>query len=326
MSTLADIKVFCGSSHPELAHLICKRLGVPLGRSSVSKNDAGELMVRMYESVREHDVYIINTSCVTYGNDGQVISPNTSLMELLIMINACKTASARRVTAVIPHFFYARQDKKDKSRAPISARLIANMLETAGCDHVITMDLHASQIQGFFNIPTDHLYASPVFLDDVRRQFPDPQELVIVSPDAGGVERARAYSKRLNCGLAIIDKRRPQANQAQVMHIIGEIEGRTCVVVDDMIDTAGTLCKAGEALKDHGAARVVAYATHPILSGPAVDNITNSVLDEVVVTDTIPLADHARRSGKIRQLSVAGLIAEAIRRVSNEESVSAMFH
>ena len=241
------------------------------------------------------------------------------------MVDALRRASATRITAVLPYFGYARQDRRVRSaRVPISAKVVADMMVKAGVDRVMTMDLHADQIQGFFDVPVDNVYGSPILLDDIERQ--NYSDLVVVSPDVGGVVRARAIAKQLNADLAIIDKRRPQANQAQVMHIIGEIEGRTCVVVDDMIDTAGTLCKAGEALKDHGAKRVVAYATHPILSGPAVDNITNSVLDEVVVTDTIPLSDIARRSGKIRQLSVAGLIAEAIRRVSNEESVSAMFH
>lgn len=241
------------------------------------------------------------------------------------MVDALRRASAARITAVLPYFGYARQDRRVRSaRVPISAKVVADMMVKAGVDRVMTMDLHADQIQGFFDVPVDNVYGSPILLDDIERQ--NYSDLVVVSPDVGGVVRARAIAKQLNADLAIIDKRRPQANQAQVMHIIGEIEGRTCVVVDDMIDTAGTLCKAGEALKEHGAKRVVAYATHPILSGPAVDNITNSVLDEVVVTDTIPLSDTARRSGKIRQLSVAGLIAEAIRRVSNEESVSAMFH
>merc|ERR1711964_30355 len=260
MSTLADIKVFCGSSHPELAHLICKRLGVPLGRSSVSKNDAGELMVRMYESVREHGVYIINTSCVTYGNDGQVISPNTSLMELLIMIDACKTASARRVTAVIPHFFYARQDKKDKSRAPISAKLIANMLQTAGCTHVITMDLHASQIQGFFNVPVDNLYAEPSTLRWIRENL-SAKDCVIVSPDAGGAKRATAIADNLNTEFALIHKERARPNEVSRMVLVGNVKGRIAIIVDDMADTCGTLCKVADVVIENGATSAIAIVT-----------------------------------------------------------------
>ena len=287
-----------------------------MGNATVGQFSDGEIAVEINENVRGKDVFILQSTCAP---------TNDNLMELILMVDALRRASAARITAVVPYFGYARQDRRVRSaRVPISAKVVADMMVKAGVDRVMTMDLHADQIQGFFDVPVDNVYGSPILLDDIERQ--NYSDLVVVSPDVGGVVRARAIAKQLNADLAIIDKRRPQANQAQVMHIIGEIEGRTCVVVDDMIDTAGTLCKAGEALKDHGAARVVAYATHPILSGPAVDNITNSVLDEVVVTDTIPLSDYARRSGKIRQLSVAGLIAEAIRRVSNEESVSAMFH
>lgn len=287
-----------------------------MGNATVGQFSDGEIAVEINENVRGKDVFILQSTCAP---------TNDNLMELILMVDALRRASAARITAVVPYFGYARQDRRVRSaRVPISAKVVADMMVKGGVDRVMTMDLHADQIQGFFDVPVDNVYGSPILLDDIERQ--NYSDLVVVSPDVGGVVRARAIAKQLNADLAIIDKRRPQANQAQVMHIIGEIEGRTCVVVDDMIDTAGTLCKAGEALKDHGAARVVAYATHPILSGPAVDNITNSVLDEVVVTDTIPLSDYARRSGKIRQLSVAGLIAEAIRRVSNEESVSAMFH
>ncbi|MCC4286501.1 ribose-phosphate pyrophosphokinase [Vreelandella aquamarina] len=313
---MSKLMVFTGNANPELAQKIAESLDSRMGNATVGQFSDGEIAVEINENVRGKDVFILQSTCAP---------TNDNLMELILMVDALRRASAARITAVVPYFGYARQDRRVRSaRVPISAKVVADMMVKAGVDRVMTMDLHADQIQGFFDVPVDNVYGSPILLDDIERQNYD--DLVVVSPDVGGVVRARAIAKQLNVDLAIIDKRRPQANQAQVMHIIGEIEGRTCVVVDDMIDTAGTLCKAGEALKDHGAARVVAYATHPILSGPAVDNITNSVLDEVVVTDTIPLADHARRSGKIRQLSVAGLIAEAIRRVSNEESVSAMFH
>jgi len=313
---VSKLMVFTGNANPELAQKIAESLDSRMGNATVGQFSDGEIAVEINENVRGKDVFILQSTCAP---------TNDNLMELILMVDALRRASATRITAVVPYFGYARQDRRVRSaRVPISAKVVADMMVKAGVDRVMTMDLHADQIQGFFDVPVDNVYGSPILLDDIERQNYD--DLVVVSPDVGGVVRARAIAKQLNADLAIIDKRRPQANQAQVMHIIGEIEGRTCVVVDDMIDTAGTLCKAGEALKDHGAARVVAYATHPILSGPAVDNITNSVLDEVVVTDTIPLADHARRSGKIRQLSVAGLIAEAIRRVSNEESVSAMFH
>ncbi|MCP1313821.1 ribose-phosphate pyrophosphokinase [Halomonas sp. 707D7] len=313
---MSKLMVFTGNANPELAHKIAESLDSRMGHATVGQFSDGEIAVEINENVRGKDVFILQSTCAP---------TNDNLMELILMVDALRRASATRITAVVPYFGYARQDRRVRSaRVPISAKVVADMMVKAGVDRVMTMDLHADQIQGFFDVPVDNVYGSPILLDDIERQ--NYADLVVVSPDVGGVVRARAIAKQLNADLAIIDKRRPQANQAQVMHIIGEIEGRTCVVVDDMIDTAGTLCKAGEALKDHGAARVVAYATHPILSGPAVDNITSSVLDEVVVTDTIPLAEHARRSGKIRQLSVAGLIAEAIRRVSNEESVSAMFH
>lgn len=313
---MSKLMVFTGNANPELAQKIAESLDSRMGNATVGQFSDGEIAVEINENVRGKDVFILQSTCAP---------TNDNLMELILMVDALRRASAARITAVVPYFGYARQDRRVRSaRVPISAKVVADMMVKAGVDRVMTMDLHADQIQGFFDVPVDNVYGSPILLDDIERQ--NYADLVVVSPDVGGVVRARAIAKQLNADLAIIDKRRPQANQAQVMHIIGEIEGRTCVVVDDMIDTAGTLCKAGEALKDHGAARVVAYATHPILSGPAVDNITNSVLGEVVVADTIPLADHARRSGKIRQLSVAGLIAEAIRRVSNEESVSAMFH
>lgn len=308
--------VFAGNANPVLARKVADSLDSRMGNATVGQFSDGEIAVEINENVRGKDAFILQSTCAP---------TNDNLMEMVLMVDALRRASATRITAVMPYFGYARQDRRVRSaRVPISAKVVADMMVKAGVDRVMTMDLHADQIQGFFDVPVDNVYGSPILLDDIERQ--NYSDLVVVSPDVGGVVRARAIAKQLNADLAIIDKRRPQANQAQVMHIIGEIEGRTCVVVDDMIDTAGTLCKAGEALKDHGAKRVVAYATHPILSGPAVDNIVNSVLDEVVVTDTIPLSDTARRSGRIRQLSVAGLIAEAIRRVSNEESVSAMFH
>ncbi len=313
---VSKLMVFAGNANPELARKVAESLDTRMGNATVGQFSDGEIAVEINENVRGKDVFVLQSTCAP---------TNDNLMELILMVDALRRASAQRITAVLPYFGYARQDRRVRSaRVPISAKIVADMLVKAGVDRVMTMDLHADQIQGFFDVPVDNVYGSPILLDDIERQ--NYENLVVVSPDVGGVVRARAIAKQLNADLAIIDKRRPSANQAQVMHIIGEIEGRNCVVVDDMIDTAGTLCKAGEALKDHGAQRVVAYATHPILSGPAVDNIVGSVLDEVVVTDTIPLSDSARRCGHIRQLSVAGLIAEAIRRVSNEESVSAMFH
>nr|WP_172824580.1 ribose-phosphate pyrophosphokinase [Halomonas subglaciescola] len=313
---MSKLMVFAGNANPELAHKIAESLDSRMGNATVGQFSDGEIAVEINENVRGKDVFILQSTCAP---------TNDNLMEMILMVDALRRASAARITAVLPYFGYARQDRRVRSsRVPISAKVVADMMVKAGVDRVMTMDLHADQIQGFFDVPVDNVYGSPILLDDIERQ--NYSDLIVVSPDVGGVVRARAIAKQLNVDLAIIDKRRPQANQAQVMHIIGEIEGRTCVVVDDMIDTAGTLCKAGEALMERGAKRVVAYATHAILSGPAVDNITNSVLDEVVVADTIPLSESARRSGRIRQLSVAGLIAEAIRRVSNEESVSAMFH
>ncbi|NWO54698.1 ribose-phosphate pyrophosphokinase [Chromohalobacter salexigens] len=308
--------VFAGNANPELARKVAESLDNRLGHATVGQFSDGEIAVEINENVRGKDVFVLQSTCAP---------TNDNLMELILMVDALRRASATRITAVVPYFGYARQDRRVRSaRVPISAKLVADMMVKAGVDRVMTMDLHADQIQGFFDVPVDNVYGSPILLDDIERQNYD--DLVVVSPDVGGVVRARAIAKQLNADLAIIDKRRPQANQAQVMHIIGDIQDRTCVVVDDMVDTAGTLCKAAEALKGHGARRVVAYATHPILSGPAVDNIVGSVLDELVVADTIPLSETASRSGRIRQLSVAGLIAEAIRRVSNEESVSAMFH
>lgn len=313
---MSKLMVFAGNAHPELARKVAECLDNRLGHATVGQFSDGEIAVEINENVRGKDVFILQSTCVP---------TNDNLMELILMVDALRRASATRITAVMPYFGYARQDRRVRSaRVPISAKVVADMMVKAGVDRVMTMDLHADQIQGFFDVPVDNVYGSPILLDDIERQNYD--DVVIVSPDIGGVVRARAVAKQLNVELAIIDKRRPRANQAQVMHIIGDIQDRTCILVDDMVDTAGTLCKAAEALKVRGAKRVLAYATHPILSGPAIDNISSSQLDELVVTDTIPLSEAARRSGKIRQLSVAGLIGEAIRRVSNEESVSAMFH
>ena len=313
---MSKLMVFAGNAHPKLARKVAECLDNRLGHATVGQFSDGEIAVEINENVRGKDVFILQSTCVP---------TNDNLMELILMVDALRRASATRITAVMPYFGYARQDRRVRSaRVPISAKVVADMMVKAGVDRVMTMDLHADQIQGFFDVPVDNVYGSPILLDDIERQNYD--DIVIVSPDIGGVVRARAVAKQLNVELAIIDKRRPRANQAQVMHIIGDIQDRTCILVDDMVDTAGTLCKAAEALKARGAKRVLAYATHPILSGPAIDNISGSQLDELVVTDTIPLSDAARHSGKIRQLTVAGLIGEAIRRVSNEESVSAMFH
>ncbi len=310
------MQVFTGKAHPRLAEAIAERLGQPLGRCLVGRFSDDEVQVEIEDNVRGADVFIVQPTCRP---------TNDNLMELLVMVDAMRRASAWRITAVLPYFGYARQDRRPRSaRVPITARLVASMLTTAGVNRVLTVDLHSDQIQGFFDCPVDNVYASPVLLGDVWRQrYPD---VVVVSPDVGGVVRARALARRLdNANLAIIDKRRPRANEAQVMHIIGEVEDRTCVLVDDLIDTAGTLCRAAEALKREGARRVVAYCTHPVLSGKAVQNIAASDLDEVVVTDTIPLSAEAAACGRIRMLSIAGLLAETMRRVSNEESVSSLF-
>ena len=307
--------VFSGNANPALAGAIARYIGVPLGRASIGKFTDGEVAVELQENVRGKDVFIIQPTCAP---------TNDSIMELLLMADALHRASANRITAVIPYYGYARQDRRVRSvRVAISAKVVADMISAVGVNRVLTVDLHAEQIQGFFSIPVDNVYGSPVLTDDIERQ--EYGKLLVVSPDVGGVVRARAVAKQLNVDLAIIDKRRPTANEAQVMHIIGDVAGRCCLIVDDMVDTAGTLCKAAEALKEHGASKVVAYATHPVLSGPAIDNIAGSVLDSLVVTDTIPLADEARQCDRIRQLSMAKLLAESIRRVSNEESISAMF-
>ncbi|WP_290368496.1 ribose-phosphate pyrophosphokinase [Sinobacterium norvegicum] len=307
--------VFTGNANPDLANKVVDKLNIPMGDVSVGKFSDGEISVELNENVRGKDVFIIQSTCQP---------TNDNLMELIFMVDGLRRASAARITAVVPYFGYARQDRRVRSaRVPISAKAVAEMMEKAGVDRVLTVDLHAEQIQGFFDVPVDNVYGSPVLLDDIERQ--KYENLVVVSPDIGGVVRARAVAKSLGVDLAIIDKRRPEANVAQVMNIIGEVDGRTCLLVDDMVDTAGTLCKAAEALKEKGATHVVAYCTHPVLSGNAMSNINGSQLDELVVTDTIPLSQEAQECGKIRQLTMANLLAEAVRRVCNEESISAMF-
>lgn len=310
-----NLMVFSGNANPALADNIAKNIGVPLGYASISKFSDGEVSVELNENVRGKDVFVIQPTCAP---------TNDSIMELLLMADALHRASANRITAVIPYFGYARQDRRVRSaRVAISAKVVADMISAVGVNRVLTVDLHAEQIQGFFSIPVDNVYGSPVLIDDIERQ--KYENLLVVSPDIGGVVRARAVAKQLNVDLAIIDKRRPSANVAQVMHIIGDVKDRCCLIVDDMVDTAGTLCKAADALKEAGALKVVAYCTHPILSGPAIENIENSNLDTLVVTDTIPLRQDAINCKRIRQLTMAKLLAESIRRVSNEESISAMF-
>ena len=307
--------VFTGNANPDLARRVVRQLHIPLGDATVGRFSDGEVNVELNENVRGKDVFILQPTCAP---------TNDNLMELVVMADALRRSSASRVTAVVPYFGYARQDRRPRSaRVAISAKVVADMLDTVGVDRLLTVDLHADQIQGFFDIPVDNIYGSPVLIDDIQDQRFD--NLMIVSPDIGGVVRARAVAKSLGVDLAIIDKRRPKANQSEVMHIIGDVEGRTCVLVDDMVDTAGTLCHAAKALKDHGAAQVYAYCTHPILSGKAIENITNSVLDELVVTNTIPPSPAAEACERIRQLDMAPIVAEAMRRISNEESISAMF-
>ena len=308
--------VFAGQANPVLAHDIARHLMQPLGRVNVSRFSDGEIMVELMENVRGRDVFIVQSTCPP---------TNDSLMELLIMADACRRASAGRITAVIPYFGYARQDRRPRAtRVPITAKLAANLITTAGINRVLTVDLHADQIQGFFDIPVDNVYASPVLLGDVWKQRDD--NMIVVSPDVGGVVRARALAKRLDdAELAIIDKRRPRPNESKVMNIIGNVAGKTCVMIDDMVDTAGTLCIAAQALKDEGATKVLAYITHPVLSGAAIERISQSALDQLVVTDTIPLSDAARACPRIRQLSVAGLLAETMRRIRDEESVCSLY-
>lgn len=307
--------VFAGNANPRLAEDVVGHLHIPLGRARVGRFSDGEVMVEIMENVRGRDVFVLQSICSP---------PNDNLMELLVMVDALKRASAGRVTAAIPYMGYTRQDRRPSSaRVPISSKLVANMMASVGVDRLLTMDLHSEQIQGFFDIPVDNIYAGPILLGDVwKHGF---SNLVVVSPDVGGVMRARGLAKRLESDLAIIDKRRPRPNVATVMHIIGEVEGRTCVIVDDLVDTANTLCEAASALKRNGAERVLAYCTHPVLSGKAVERITESVLDEIVVTDTIPLREDAKNCRKIRVLTVASLLAETVRRISNEDSVSSLF-
>jgi ribose-phosphate pyrophosphokinase len=309
------MRIFTGNANPRLAEAVCRHLNISLGRVVVGRFSDGEVMVELLENVRGRDAFVLQSTCAP---------TNDNLMELLVMVDALKRASVTRVTAAIPYFGYARQDRRPRSaRVPITAKVVADMLATVGVDRVMVMDLHADQIQGFFNIPVDNIYATPVLLGDLWKRNYD--NLLVVSPDVGGVVRARAIAKRLDSDLAIIDKRRPKANVAEVMNIIGDVQGRTCVIMDDIVDTANTLCKAATALKEHGAQKVVAYCTHPVLSGGAIPRITASDMDEIVVTDTIPLSPEAQACPKIRQLSCAQLLAETMTRISNEESVSSLF-
>ncbi|MDH4284860.1 MAG: ribose-phosphate pyrophosphokinase [Gallionellaceae bacterium] len=309
------LMVFTGTANPKLAEDVVRHLGIRLGRAKVGRFSDGEVMVELMENVRGKDVFVLQSTCAP---------PNDTLMEVLVMADALKRASAGRITAALPYMGYARQDRRPRSaRVAISAKVVADMLTGVGVDRVLTMDLHSDQIQGFFDIPVDNIYASPILLSDVwKSNYPN---LIVVSPDVGGVVRARALAKQMEADLAIIDKRRPKPNVAKVMNIIGEVAGRTCLIMDDMVDTANTLCEAASALKEKGAERVIAYCTHPVLSGPAIERITNSALDQLVVTDTIPLHEAARACSKIRQLSVAELMAETMRRINSEESVSSLF-
>ncbi|KAB2966800.1 ribose-phosphate pyrophosphokinase [Zoogloea sp.] len=310
-----SLMVFTGNANPKLAADVVRRLGKSLGSATVGRFSDGEVNVELLENVRGKDVFVLQPTCVP---------TNDNIMELLIMVDALKRASAGRITAAIPYFGYARQDRRPRSaRVPITAKVVANMLQAAGVQRVLTVDLHADQIQGFFDIPVDNIYAAPVLLADLEKQ--KYEDLMVVSPDVGGVVRARAFAKRLECDLAIIDKRRPKANVSEVMNIIGEVQGRTCVIMDDIVDTAGTLCKAAQALKENGAKRVMAYCTHAVLSGPAISRVNESDLDELVVTDTIPLSDEAKACKRIRSVSIAELLADTILRISNEESVSSLF-
>lgn len=314
---MSKMMIFSGNANPELAKKVAEQLHIELGDATVSKFSDGEINIEINENVRGKDVFVIQPTCAP---------TNDNLMELIVMVDALRRASASRITAVIPYFGYARQDRRVRSaRVPITAKVVASMMSSVGVNRVLTVDLHAEQIQGFFDVPVDNVYGSPVLVDDILLQ--NYEDLIVVSPDIGGVARARAVAKQLNdLELAIIDKRRPKANVSQVMHIIGDVEGHTCLLVDDIVDTAGTLCKAAEALKNYGAKRVIAYCTHPVLSGNAINNLNNSVLDELVVTDTIPLSDAAKNCPRIRQLTMANLLAESMRRVNNEESISALFN
>ncbi len=310
-----SLMVFTGNANPKLAADVVKPLNIALGRAAIGRFSDGEVNVEILENVRGRDVFVLQSTCQP---------TNDNLMELLIMVDALKRASAGRITAVIPYFGYARQDRRPRSaRVAITAKVVANMLQAVGVQRMLTVDLHADQIQGFFDIPVDNIYAGPILLGDIWKQR--HEELLVVSPDIGGVVRARALAKHLESDLAIIDKRRPKANVSEVMNIIGEVKGRTCVIMDDMVDTAGTLCKAAQALKERGALKVLAYCTHPVLSGAAIERISESDLDELVVTDTIPLRENARACSRIRQVSIGGLLAETMLRISNEDSVSSLF-
>jgi ribose-phosphate pyrophosphokinase len=312
---VTDFMVVTGNANPDLAKKIVSHLGMALGDVSVSQFSDGEIAIELHVNVRGRDVFVVQPTCAP---------TNDNLMELIIMVDALRRASAGRITAVVPYFGYARQDRRVRSaRVPITAKVVADMMVGVGVDRVLTVDLHAEQIQGFFDVPVDNVYGSPVLLEDIEQQ--KFENLIVVSPDIGGVVRARAVAKQLGKDLAIIDKRRPHAGVAEVMNIIGDVAGRTCLLVDDMVDTAGTLCNAAKALKQQGAKRVIAYCTHPVLSGNAVANLNNSELDELVVTDSIPLRDEVKACSRVRQLTLSKMLAEAIRRLSNEESLSAMF-
>ncbi len=312
---LDKIKIFCGNSNPQLAQEICDKLGLPLSESLVRTFSDGEIRVEICENVRGRDAYIVQSTCAP---------TNNNLMEMLIMMDALKRASAAKITAVIPYYGYARQDRKAAPRTPITSKLVADLITTAGADRVVTVDLHAGQIQGFFNIPVDNLYAAPVIVEYIKKEF-DGQNIIMVSPDAGGTERARAFAKRIGCTLAVIDKRRSAPNVAEVMHVIGDVRDKVCILLDDMIDTAGTLTHGAKALKQHGASKIYACATHGVLSGPAIERINDSDITQVVLTNTIQLGDKAEQTSKIRLLSVAPLLAEAIRRIHEDESVSSLF-
>lgn len=311
---LAKLKIFSGNSNVPLAQEICKSLDLPLGRANVKKFSDGEIQLEIEENVRGMDVFIVQSTCTPV---------NVYLMELLIMMDAVRRASADRITAVIPYYGYARQDRKVAPRVPITAKLVADLITTAGADRILTIDLHAGQIQGFFNIPVDHLYAAPVMVEFIKEKYVN--NLVIVSPDAGGVERARAFAKRLGASLAIIDKRRTKPNESNIMNIIGDIKGKTALLLDDMVDTAGTITQAANALLDEGASKVAACCTHPVLSGKAIEKISQSGMEQMVVTDTIPLREEARSCKKINVLSVSRLLGEAIKRIHNDDSVSSLF-
>ena len=311
-----NLMIFTGNANPKLADAVARHLGIPLGRATVGRFSDGEIMVEILENVRGKDVFVLQSTC----------NPsNDNLMELLVMVDALKRASAGRITAAIPYFGYARQDRRPRSsRVPLTAKMVANMLSSVGSDRVMTMDLHSDQIQGFFDIPVDNIYGTPVLLEDMWKH--KYENTVIVSPDVGGVVRARAIAKRVDdADLVIIDKRRPKPNESQVMNVIGDVKGRTCLIVDDLVDTANTLCEAAHALKNQGAKKVVSYCVHPVLSGKAIERISNSALDELVVTDTIPLSMAAQECKRIRQLTVAPLLAETMRRISEGDSVSSLF-